>query len=233
MERFGDGRSMNISSLRVTFIGKRGDGHSEEALEFCRRHCGSVRAYMAAWGEPYPAMESSDLLLSYMSRWIVKPTDLRKFGIAISFHPATPDYPGFGCASFAIHQGATEFGVTCHHMDERIDSGPIILVKRFPIFPNDNVASLLRRTYDYQLATFYDVLARLNSPEPLPRAQDERWRTTRYTRTDFERLRRIGADASVEEIAKIVRATAYDSYAPTIVLHGYSFRLVDGDTDDA
>ena len=35
--------------------------------------------------------------------------------------------------------------VTAHHMNEKIDDGDIIMVKKFPISRKDNVESLLKK----------------------------------------------------------------------------------------
>ena len=73
--------------------------------------------------------------MSYLI-WVVPEWLLRKAKIAaINFHPASPDYPGIGCRNFALYENAKEYGVTCHHMSATIDTGSIIEIKRFPIFP--------------------------------------------------------------------------------------------------
>ena len=58
---------------------------------------------------------------------------------AINFHPASPEYPGTGCNNFALYENAGEYGVTCHYMAPKADTGKIIKVKRFPVFANDDV----------------------------------------------------------------------------------------------
>ncbi len=75
-----------------------------------------------------------DYIISYLSRWVV-PAELleRARRAAVNFHPASPDYPGIGCNNFALYENAAEYGVTCHHMAPRVDSGEIIAVRRFPV----------------------------------------------------------------------------------------------------
>jgi methionyl-tRNA formyltransferase len=64
---------------------------------------------------------------------------------AFNFHPGSPDYPGIGCLNFELYEEAREYGVTCHHMVPKVDTGGIIAVKHFAIFDSDCVASLLAR----------------------------------------------------------------------------------------
>lgn len=100
-----------------------------------------------------------EYIISYLSRWVAPEYLLKKAKVAaINFHPASPDYPGIGCNNFALYEEAKEYGVTCHHMEPRVDVGKIITVERFPVFPTDTVATLLLRTYDYQLVLFYKIM---------------------------------------------------------------------------
>lgn len=66
---------------------------------------------------------------------------------AINFHPAPPEYPGSGCINFALYDNAQEYGVTAHLMNEKIDNGRILEVRRFPIGKLDDLESLLSRTH--------------------------------------------------------------------------------------
>ena len=42
-------------------------------------------------------------------------------------------------------------------MNKQVDTGDIIRVERFPVYPSDNVETLTR-TYDHQLCLFYDII---------------------------------------------------------------------------
>lgn len=134
----------------VLFLGKELDEHCLKALNFLQRNSLDVTAYFGKWGDLIPeelGWWNGDYIISYLSRWVLPEYLINKAQIAaINFHPGSPDYPGYGCGSFALYEGATEYGVTCHHMLAKVDSGNIIAVKRFPVFVNDDVASLLMRT---------------------------------------------------------------------------------------
>lgn len=200
---------MNKRDCTVLFLGKEGDGHVERAVEFCRRNFTTVRVYLGDWGDPLPSGIGSsdwDCIISYLSRWIVPAELLRRAKCAINFHPGPPEYPGYGCNNFAIYEGAKEFGVTCHYMEPRVDTGPIIGVARFPVLAGDTGGTLLLRAYDYQLVLFYDVVGRIVLGEGLP-ASGETWTRKPFTRRQFRELGRITDDMSKEEIERRRRAT--------------------------
>ena len=95
--------------------------------------------------------------------------DLVRFG-AYNFHPGPPQFPGWGCAHFALHQGATEFGATVHVMIERVDAGPIVGVELFRIPPGATAQDLEALAYA-QLAQLFRRLAPMLAAQadPLPR----------------------------------------------------------------
>lgn len=200
---------MNAQVRSVLFLGKANDAHTAKAAEFCRLNFAEVSAHVGAWGEPLPREAggwSGDCIISCLARWIVPEDVLKRAKIAINFHPGPPEYPGYGCNNFAIYEDAREYGVTCHHMAARVDTGPIIEVKRFPVFASDNAGTLLARAYDFQLALFYDILGRMIRGEPLP-VSSERWTREPFTRRQLRELERMTPDMNEQEIARRKRAT--------------------------
>ncbi|MEX0315201.1 MAG: methionyl-tRNA formyltransferase [Allomuricauda sp.] len=59
-----------------------------------------------------------------------------------------PQYRGAAPINWAIINGETETGVTTFFIDEKIDTGKIILQKTAPILPNDNAGTLHDRLMD-------------------------------------------------------------------------------------
>ena len=59
-----------------------------------------------------------------------------------------PYYRGRNVLNWAIMNGEDEIGVTCHYVDEDIDSGDIILQKTFPISHEDNYQTVLKKAYN-------------------------------------------------------------------------------------
>ena len=223
-----DGGIMKETNYSVLFLGKQADSHCEKALAFCRLNFKITTACIGNWGDPLPkdiTQWEGDYIISYLSRWVV-PTFLlkRAKNAAINFHPGSPNYPGIGCNNFALYEDAREYGTTCHHIRSSVDTGDIIAVKKFPIFPADDVASLLSRTYDYQLVLFYEIVSLLINGKELPFSK-EKWTRKPFTRTQLAELSKITPNMSKLEIEKRIRATNYATWKPTIDLHGIVFEL--------
>ncbi len=127
---------------------------------------------MGKWGDRLPenvGLWGGDLIISYLSRWVIPEYLLEKAkAAAINYHPASPEYPGIGCNNYALYENAKEYEVTCHHMFATVDTGNIIVVKRFPIYQKDNVDTLLSRTYDFQIVFFYQIMGIILSDEVCP-----------------------------------------------------------------
>lgn len=207
---------MNAPARSVLFLGKANDAHTAIAAEFCRLNFTNVSAHFGKWGDPLPGDArawSGDCIISYLCRWIVPAALLDRAATAINFHPGPPEYPGYGCNNFAIYDDVREYGVTCHRMAPRVDTGAIVAVRRFPVFPSDNAGSLLARAYGYQLVLFYEIVARLVRGEPLP-VSSERWSREPFTRKQFAELERTTPQMSKHEIARRARATAVGALKP-------------------
>ena len=106
-----------------------------------RGHHPQLTIYPVATSDDLAAIDTGVLrrarLIAFSSPVIVPPDVLSALGFgAYNFHPGPPEYPGWAPAHFALYEGAAEFGATAHAMAERVDSGPIVAVSRFPI-PSD------------------------------------------------------------------------------------------------
>lgn len=212
----GGGHAASPAVNAVLFLGKADDAHTALALEYCRANLPRVSAWLGKWGDPLPAAAaqwSGDLIISYLSRWIVPGDLLARTRLALNFHPGPPEYPGYGCNNFAIYDGVADYGVTCHHMVRRVDTGPIVAVHRFPVLAADNAGTLLKRAYDVQLALFREVVGRIIRGEALP-ASGESWTRKPYTREQFAALARLTPDLSAEELARRRRALDVGALKP-------------------
>lgn len=71
----------------------------------------------------------------------------------INIHPALlPDFGGAGMFGDHVHRavleaGQSESGCTVHAVDEHYDHGPIIMQRRCPVLPDDDVESLAARVF--------------------------------------------------------------------------------------
>ncbi|HEX8990699.1 MAG TPA: formyltransferase family protein [Anaerolineales bacterium] len=217
---------MNKKTSSLLFLGKAEDADCARALAFCQGNFAPVTYCLGKWGDPLPpdvqAWEG-DYIVSYLSRWVVPETLLRRARkAAINFHPASPEYPGIGCNNFALYENASEYGVTCHYMAPKVDTGRIIAVRRFPVYPEDDVDALLKRTYENQIALFLEIATLMAEGKELP-VSEERWTRPPFTRKQFNELFRIAPEQSKQEIARRIRAISYGPWQPYVELEGYRF----------
>jgi methionyl-tRNA formyltransferase len=213
-------------SPRVILLAKQ-ERFSRRAQAIAEAAFGTeVATYTGRVGDPEPEglqVGGPEYLISFLSPWIVRKPALDRAGVAINFHPGPTDYPGIGCYNFALYEGAAEFGAVCHHMLPKVDTGGIVLERRFPVLPDDSVESLKLRTMETMVGMFRDIVALIAAGQPLPLA-DVHWTRQPFTRREMEALKVIEHDMPQEEIDRRVRATVYPGYP------GPTMRLPDGGT---
>ncbi len=83
---------------------------------------------------------------------------------AINIHPALlPEFGGPGMHGDHVHAavlaaGRSESGCTVHYVDELYDHGPIILQRRVPVLPGDDVPRLAARVFEAELLAYPEAL---------------------------------------------------------------------------
>jgi methionyl-tRNA formyltransferase len=87
----------------------------------------------------------------------------------LNFHPAPlPDYRGVGGYNVAILDGLATWGVSCHFVDDHLDTGDVVEVERFPIDPDAETAfSLDLKSQEHLLGLFERVMRRVHDGEQL------------------------------------------------------------------
>tara|TARA_B100000029_G_C17467179_1_gene920663 strand:- start:276 stop:947 length:672 start_codon:yes stop_codon:yes gene_type:complete len=219
---------MKNNKISILFLGKKGDECCNEALTFIKDSFSVVTYYLGKRDDSLPediARWNGDYIISYLSPWIIPKTVLKKCSIsAINFHPATPNYPGIGCTNFALYEEAEEYGVTCHYMKAKVDTGKIIAVKRFPITKDDDVKSLTKRAYKLQLILFYEILDKIINDRPIP-ISTEKWTRKAFTRAELDALSIVDPSMNKKEVEKRIRATSYKNFQPVIKIYNYIFEL--------
>ncbi len=127
-------------------------------------------------------------------------------GPAYNFHPGPPEYPGSAVAGFAVYEDATSFGVTLHEMAPKIDSGPIVNVRRFDLPAGAKFQEVEVLAFQAVIQMFADYAARLAcDPAPLSHAGIA-WTGPVRTHAEAARLTEITSDLSEQEIARRYRA---------------------------
>ena len=170
--------------------------------------------------------EDVDVLVSFLYwRLIREPLiSLGRIG-CLNFHPAPlPDFRGLGGYNVAVLEGLREWGVSCHFVDERFDTGDLVEVERFAIEPDAHTAlSLDLESGERLVGLFGRVLERLLAGEALPREPQGPGRYV--SREEFERLRVVRPG---DDLGRKLRAFWYPPHPGAVLeVEGRRVTLVD------
>jgi len=171
-----------------------------------------------------------DFIISYgYTKKIKEPLiSSSRFG-CINFHPAPlPEWRGMGGVfNFALFEEVSEWGVAAHYVDEFFDSGDIIKSKQFKINPAcESVNSLIKKSHNELLILFKEVINYLlKQPHDI---SSQKQRTGRYiSKKDFNNLRKIHDDDSIETIDKKIKAFFYPPYGGAfVIIKGKEYTLI-------
>lgn len=196
------------------------------AIDFLKKYTEDIDIYIGVVGSQFPRealTTECDLLISYLSPWIIPKEALRKVrGYAINFHPGPPEYPGIGCTNFALYDQVKTFGVTCHIMEATVDTGKIIDVRRFEVLEEDSIVSLTERCYNNILLQFYSVVKSII--EDKVEFSKEKWTRKPFKRAELDRMCEITLEMSKNEIEKRIRAFYFPGMpGPFIKLYNFKF----------
>lgn len=104
-----------------------------------------------------------DVLLSLHFRSLIPAEilDLAALG-SVNLHPSLlPDYRGTNSVAWAIIKGEKETGFTFHRMDEKFDTGRILLQEKIEIAADDTAFSLFHRQIVRSMRRLEDVIGML------------------------------------------------------------------------
>jgi len=144
---------------------------------------------------------------------------------SINFHPASPEYPGVGCASFPIFNKDKDYGVSAHIIEGEYDSGPIVETLYFPILEEEYCDNLFARALNFSLVLFYSVLLKISKGEEMLETS-EKWQRKSMTRTGFNAWMVLNPDDGEDINLMKIRATQHITFpGPFIELYGQRFEL--------
>lgn len=143
---------------------------------------------------------------------------------AINFHTAPPRWPGRGSCSFALMEGDTEFGVTAHLMEEKVDAGAILTEHRFPIVSGETVATLHAKAIAAIPVLAEKTLKDLEAHDGKPTPSGAVWERDALTMNDMMNAMEILEKDSPEVVQRKIRAFAHPTKpGPYIVRAGQRF----------
>jgi len=157
---------------------------------------------------------SVDLVISYMCRSLVRKPTLGRGKYALNFHAGPlPEFGGWAFYNIAILEDSTEYGCTCHIMDEGFDTGPLVDVRRFKIDPRTETAvSLEAKAQAEMIAMFENVIAGYERDGTIEAVSQDPGRMRYLNAEQFAAMKEIPADASPEMAERIARAFWYPPY---------------------
>jgi methionyl-tRNA formyltransferase len=170
-----------------------------------------------------PDKAEATFVISYMYRNLVKaPTRERGKRAALNFHAGPlPRFGGWAFYNVAILENASEYGCTCHYMDEGFDTGPLLKVRTFPVdMTQETAVSLERKTQAEMIRLFCDFCTLAETGEPLPFSKQDPGQMRYMNQEEFARLKEIPADADAETQQRIARAFWYPPYQCAYVKAG-------------
>jgi len=229
-------RNFSGGGKRVLFFGRAKCSATEDLLKKLVRYGFDVTFIKSRnRGEKLPEdihWWEGEYIVCFRSLYVLPKCLIDKASIAaINFHPAPPEYPGSGCINFALYDEVNNYGVTAHVMNELVDNGRILEVRRFPVTPHDNLATVLSRTHSELFNLCSDFISGLYSngenflKEKMEASETEVCRGKARLLKELDDLQKIDTTVSEKELKRIIRATYIEGYLPKIELHGFSFRL--------
>jgi methionyl-tRNA formyltransferase len=202
------------------------DEFSQKAMQMAKVVFGDgLRCFSGRVGDVLPKDigHEPEIILSFLSPWILPKYIIQLTDIALNWHPASSNYPGIGCYNFALYDEAAEYGATCHYMAEKVDTGGIVEERTFPTFRSDTVETLKLRTMVTMTAMFHDTICKIASGWKPPLC-GKSWSRRPFTRKELDGLATIDVNMSADEVRRRIRATTYPGYpGPSIELGGEKF----------
>ncbi|WP_118949897.1 formyltransferase family protein [Taibaiella helva] len=166
-----------------------------------------------------------DIIYSVQHHELLQAAHIRKARrIAVNLHLAPlPEYRGCNQFSFAIMDEATEFGVTLHEIDTRIDHGDVLFEQRFSIPENCWVNELYELTFSAGMSLFRDSLKPLldGSYARTPQSELMKHRpSSLHFREEIGALKQIDLTRGEKQVQKAIRATYMPGFEPPYTLIG-------------
>ena len=105
-----------------------------------------------------------------------------------------PKYRGLMPSFWTLANGETEGGTSVHFVNEKLDDGPIIVQKRYRIWPHDTLEAVMARSKDLAAEAIIECVRLVESGdyETIPNNEEDATDFTMPTREDLKRLRSTG-----------------------------------------
>ena len=172
-----------------------------------------------------------DYIFCFRSFYILKKNILKKVKkAAINFHPGPPEYPATGCVNYAVYENSKFYGCTAHLINEKVDNGKIIDVKKFSINRKDNILKILNKTYKVMSSQAISLINQIKINPNFIENQIEKNKKIKWSNNikkikDLDKFYIINKNIKKKDFLNKIRATDTPKFKPYIKLYGKKFIL--------
>lgn len=126
---------------------------------------------------------------------------------AINVHPSLlPKYRGLSPQHQAILHGDEESGVTIHYIDEDVDTGEIIIQKKFPVSKDEYIIQVQSKMLDIYKEIVVEALNLIENKSFKPVKQDMSEQS--YFGPLKKADRKIDLSGSIQDVYRLIRAVS-------------------------
>ncbi len=219
------------SDKKVLFFGRYGDIFSKRVYNFLLKRFNKVNCVWSKKSKENKInnhnFDNVDLLISFRSYYIFKKKHLSKINnLCLNFHPGPPKYRGFGCANYAIYNKDNFYGVTAHIINEKIDKGKILDVKKFKIGKAISLKKLLNLAHNKQVLQVKDLinkLIKINFDHKKIKENfknNYKWSSKLGSKEKLDKFYEIKNIGNSKEFKLKIRATKIDTFKPFAIVKG-------------
>ena len=154
-----------------------------------------------------------DLIISFLNYTNLTEEILKK-APAINFHPGPPEHPGSGCMSWGLYSGQKIYGVTVHEVNEKVDAGKILKVRRFDISDCESREQLEHKAKTELLTLFYE------------HTEYTEWPREARKISEIDEMAEIDSDERYTEVLSRIRAFHTEKHPVHIMIGDKRFEYV-------
>jgi methionyl-tRNA formyltransferase len=187
--------------------------HNAELIDFCNRRQISV-THIDTLGDFDQISKFTDLLLSIAGvPYLIPDHIINRFPLGgVNLHPAdTEKYRGRWMVSWCMINQEPTVGYTWHYMNNRYDTGNILLKQNFTITEQDTALSLNARIFSHAIYYIEKLLNLIGTPGETPT------HIGKYYNKSMPYGGVIHPNWSMESIDRFIRAMYHPPYAPAIL----------------
>ena len=219
----------------ILFMGRRGCSYSKRIRKLLEKN--SKKFYYFESNKIGEKIDKKYLKLNYdyifcfRSFYVLKKNILKKVNkAAINFHPGPPEYRGIGCVNYALYENSKFFGCSAHLINEKVDYGKIIDVKKFYINKKNSISEVLRKTLETMSSLAISTIKNIKKNPDFIKNQilknkGMKWSNKIKTLKDLNDFYQVNKDIKKKDFLNKIRATDTPQFKPYIKLYGKKFIL--------